>query len=111
VIRIVNVVIVAVLLSAGTAYAASVSRSEARRAAVRATAQTCGAVSWCEGYGVVPARRCRRAADGVVSCAMWFLTAREDRCGGVVTIKRARTGRLDIGMAVPMNCAGSPAQG
>jgi hypothetical protein len=36
---------------------------------------------------------------------MWFLAAKDHRCGGVVTIKRGRTGRLDVGMAVPMECA------
>jgi hypothetical protein len=38
---------------------------------------------------------------------MWFLTARDDRCRGLVSVKRARGGRLDVGMAVPMNCAGA----
>jgi hypothetical protein len=87
--------------------AAGVSRDDARRAAVRASAQTCEAVHWCAGYGVVSARRCRRARDQTVSCAMWFLTARDDRCRGLVSVKRARGGRLDVGMAVPMNCAGA----
>jgi hypothetical protein len=36
---------------------------------------------------------------------MWFLTERRDRCAGVVRIKRAPNGRLDLGMAVPMDCS------
>jgi hypothetical protein len=96
----------AVLMPAAVAdAAASLTRTEARRAALRASAQTCGAVPWCDGYGVVSAQRCRRGADGAVMCPMWFLTARDDRCGGLVTIKRGRAGRLDVGMAVPMDCA------
>jgi hypothetical protein len=104
-IRIAGVTAAALTLSAATAAAAGVSSADARRAAVRASARTCAVVPWCKGYGVVPARRCRRARDQAVSCAMWFLTARDDRCGGLVTVKRARSGRLDVGMAVPMNCA------
>jgi hypothetical protein len=44
-----------------------------------------------------------------VSCTVWFLTERKDRCGGVVSVKRGRAGRLDLGMAVPANCAAGDA--
>ena len=112
--RIAYVLTAAVLLGAvAPAQAATpLTRAEARRAAVRATAQTCKAVPWCNGYEVVPARQCRRGTDGVVSCTVWFLTERKDRCGGVVSVKRGRAGRLDLGMAVPSNCAAgsAPAQ-
>jgi hypothetical protein len=105
--RIAHVITSAVLLAFVPAQAAvaSVSRTDARRAAVRASARTCDAVPWCDGYGVVAAERCRHVPGGVVTCAMWFLTAAGERCGGVVTVKQG-SGRLDIGMAVPMNCAG-----
>jgi len=104
--RIAYAITAAVLLAFVPAQAAvaAVSRTEARRAAVRVSAKTCDAVPWCEGSGVVPARRCKRASGGAVTCAMWFLTKRGDRCGGVVTVKQG-PGRFDIGMAVPMNCA------
>ena len=81
------------------------SKGAARAVAVDVTADTCRAVGWCRGYEVVPARRCRRAADRTVYCRVGFLTAGRQRCGGVVAVSKTRRGRIDPGMAVPQNCA------
>jgi len=80
------------------------SKTDAHRLAVRATAATCRAVAWCKGYDVVPARRCRRDEHETVYCAIAFITAQRQRCGGVVGVSRTRRGRLDQVMAVPQNC-------
>jgi hypothetical protein len=86
------------------------SNRDARRVAVRATAASCRAVTWCTGYDVVPAHRCRRAEHRTVYCAVGFVSATRRRCGGVVGVKRARGGGLDRVMAVPQNCTpGAPA--
>ena len=81
------------------------SKGDARRVAVRATAATCRTVAWCVGYDVVPARRCRRAEHRTVYCAIAFITAQRQRCGGVVGVSRTRRGRLDRVMAVPSDCS------
>jgi hypothetical protein len=81
------------------------SKGDARRVAVRATAATCRTVAWCTGYDVVPAHRCRRAEHRTVYCAIAFITAQRQRCGGVVGVSRTRRGRLDQVMAVPLNCS------
>jgi hypothetical protein len=98
------------LASPATAPAAStsavwLSRSDAHRVAVRATAATCRAVAWCKGYDVVPANRCRRDEHQTVYCAMAFITTRRQRCTGVVGVSRTRRGRLDKVMAVPWDCS------
>jgi hypothetical protein len=84
------------------------SKHDARRVAVRDTAASCRAVAWCTGYDVVPAHRCRRAAHQTVYCAIAFITAQRQRCGGVVGVRRTRSGRLDGVMAVPQNCGADP---
>jgi hypothetical protein len=84
------------------------SKHDARRVAVRDTAASCRAVAWCTGYDVVPARRCRRAEHRTVYCAIAFITATRQRCGGVVGVSRTRSGRLDRVMAVPQNCSADP---
>jgi hypothetical protein len=81
------------------------SKRDARRVAVRATAATCRTVAWCIGYNVVPAHRCRRAEHRTVYCAIAFITAQRQRCGGVVGVSKTRRGRLDQVMAVPQNCS------
>jgi hypothetical protein len=84
------------------------SKRDARRVAVRDAAATCRALAWCTGYDVVPARRCRRASHKTVYCAIVFITAKRQRCGGVVGVTRPRPGRLDRVMAVPQNCSADP---
>jgi hypothetical protein len=84
------------------------SKHDARRVAVRDAAAGCRALAWCTGYDVVPAHRCRRAAHQTVYCAIAFITARRQRCGGVVGVSRTRSGRLDRVMAVPQNCSADP---
>jgi hypothetical protein len=81
------------------------SKHDAHRVAVRATAATCRTVAWCTGYDVVPAHRCRRAEHRTVYCAIAFITAQRQRCGGAVGVNRTRRGRLDQVMAVPQNCS------
>jgi hypothetical protein len=81
------------------------SKRDARRVAVRATAVSCRAVAWCTGYNVVPAHRCRRAEHRTVYCAIAFVTAQRQHCGGVVGVRRTRRGRLDQVMAVPEDCS------
>jgi hypothetical protein len=87
------------------------SKPDAHRLAVRTTAATCRAVAWCKGYDVVPARRCRRDEHETVYCAIAFITAQRQRCGGVVGVSRTRRGRLDQVMAVPHNCGSDNASG
>jgi hypothetical protein len=84
------------------------SKHDARRVAVREAAATCRALAWCTGYDVVPARRCRRASHKTVYCAIAFITAERQRCGGVVGVTRTRRGRLARVMAVPQNCSADP---
>jgi len=81
------------------------SKRDAHRVAVRVTAATCRGVAWCQGSDVVPAHRCRRAEHRTVYCAIAFITAQRQRCGGVVGVSRTRRGRLDQVMAVPQNCS------
>jgi hypothetical protein len=90
--------------AAGTS-AAWPSKRDAHRVAVRVTAAACRGVAWCQGSDVVPAHRCRRAAHQTVYCAIAFITAQRQRCGGVVGVSRTRRGRLDQVMAVPQNCS------
>jgi hypothetical protein len=94
----------AVAPTAGSS-AVRLSKPDAHRVAVRATADTCGAVAWCKGYDVVSAKRCRRDNAKTVYCAIAFITAQRQRCGGVVGVSRTRGGRLDKVMAVPQNCS------
>jgi hypothetical protein len=86
------------------------SKAQARRAAITVTARTCRIVPWCRGYEVVPARRCARERPARVHCAIAFLTADRHRCRGLVVVSKERTGRLDRGMAVPMDCSAPPAR-
>ena len=87
------------------------SKPDAHRLAVRATAATCRAVAWCKGYDVVSASRCRRDEHQTVYCAIAFITAQRERCGGVVGVSRTRGGRLDRVMAVPQNCGSDNVSG
>ena len=84
------------------------SKHDARRVAVRDTAASCRALAWCTDYDVVPAHRCRRAAHQTVYCAIAFITATRQRCGGVLGVSRTRPGRLDRVMAAPHNCSADP---
>jgi hypothetical protein len=84
------------------------SKPDAHRLAVRATAASCRALAWCTDYDVVPAHRCRRAAHQTVYCAIAFITAKRERCGGVVGVSRTGSGRLDRVVAVPQNCSADP---
>ncbi len=83
------------------------SKRDARTAAVGATAATCREIVWCTGIDVVAAERCRRASRKKVWCAIVFITASRQRCGGVVGVIKTRGGRLDKVMAVPSDCSGA----
>jgi hypothetical protein len=84
------------------------SKARARSVAVTVTAQTCRVVGWCQGYEVVPASRCHRQRPTIVRCSIAFITADRRRCRGLVVVSRARTGRLERAMAVPMYCGTTP---
>jgi hypothetical protein len=81
------------------------AKTTARRVAVEMSGQTCGALPWCKDYEVVRASRCRREHIRSVYCRVTFFTAARDRCGGVVSVSKTRRGRIDRGMAVPMDCS------
>ena len=87
------------------------SKTQARRVAVTVTAQTCRIVPWCKGYTVVPAQRCSRERPSAVHCSIAFITADRRRCRGLVFVAKRRTGRIDRGLAVPMNCGADAAAG
>jgi hypothetical protein len=97
----------AVAAPAADTSAAWPTKRAARRVAVRVTAATCREVAWCQGFYVVPAYHCRRAAHRTVYCAIAFVTAQRERCGGVVGVSKTRRGRLDNVMAVPLDCSTS----
>jgi hypothetical protein len=80
------------------------TKREARRAAVKASADTCRVVEWCRGYRVVPPEHCQRKSRRTVYCPMAFLTPDGQRCGGGVLVMKSRTGRLGVAMAVPFDC-------
>jgi hypothetical protein len=86
------------------------SKRDARRAALAATAATCRQIVWCTGADVVAAERCRRASRKKVWCAIVFITADQKRCGGVVGVSKTRRGRLDKVMAVPFDCSSAQAE-
>jgi hypothetical protein len=90
---------------AASTSAVRLSKRDAHRVAVRATAATCRAVAWCRGYDVVPAARCRRDGRETVYCTIAFITTQGQRCGGMVGVRRTRRGRLDRVMAVPSDCS------
>jgi hypothetical protein len=92
---------------AAGASAAWPSKREAHRVAVRVTADTCRGIAWCQRSDVVPAHRCRRAAHQTVYCAIAFITAQRQRCGGVVGVSKDRSGRLGMVIAVPHDCSTS----
>jgi hypothetical protein len=87
-----------------TGSAVLLTKREARRAAVKASADTCRAVDWCRGYRVVPPERCQRKSRRTVFCPIAFLTPDGHRCGGGVLVRKSPRGRLDIAMAVPFDC-------
>jgi hypothetical protein len=90
-----------------TGSAALLTKREARRAAVKASADTCRVVEWCRGYRVVPPEHCQRKRRRTVYCPMAFLTTHGHRCDGAVLVMNSRTGRLGVAMAVPFDC-GAP---
>jgi hypothetical protein len=83
------------------------SKNTAREIAVNVTSKSCRSVDWCFDFSVAPAEHCRRVRDNTVYCAIAFVTADHHRCAGVVAVKKTRTGRIDRGMAMPMNCSPS----
>ncbi len=104
----VGAVALAFVVTAPTFGAVSLSKIKARQVAVRLASQTCRSFDWCVNVEVARAKSCRRVRD-VVYCGIAFVTVDRARCSGVVTVKQAPTGRIDRGMAVPMNCgAGGP---
>jgi hypothetical protein len=92
---------------ADAASAAWPSKRDAHRLAVKVTAATCRELAWCQGSDVVSAQRCRRAAHQTVYCAIVFITAQRQRCGGVVGVSEDHRGRLGVVMAVPHDCSTS----
>ena len=97
--------IVATVAAAPAHADARLAKTTAHRVAVELSERTCGALQWCKGYEVVRASRCRREHHRSVYCRITFLTAARDRCGGVVSVSKTRRGRIDRGMAVPMDCS------
>jgi hypothetical protein len=98
---------------AATGSAAVLTKREARRAAVKASADTCRVVDWCGGYRVVPPERCQRKSRRTVYCPIAFLTPDDHLCGGGVLVMKSPRGPVDIAMAVPFDCrtgggAGTP---
>jgi hypothetical protein len=91
--------------AAATGSAVLLTKREARRVTVKASADTCRIVEWCRGYRVVPAERCRRKSRRTVYCPMAFLTADAHRCGGGVLVMKTPRGRIGLAMAVPLNCS------
>jgi hypothetical protein len=99
-------VVVLAAVMAAPAYAdARLAKRTAHRVAVEMSMRTCDALAWCKDYEVVRAARCRREHSRSVFCRITFFTAARDRCGGVVSVSKTRRGRIDRGMAVPMNCS------
>ena len=102
---------VVALAFAGTAPAfgaVRLSKRTARQVAVSVASEKCRSLDWCVNVEVAPAKSCRRVRD-VVYCGIAFVTIDRVRCGGVVAVKKAPTGRIDHGMAVPMNCGAAAA--
>jgi hypothetical protein len=87
------------------------SKRDAHRLAVEVAAGTCRELAWCRRSTVVPAHHCRRAAQGTVYCAIVFITALRQRCGGVVGVSEDHRGRLSPVMAVPFDCSVSAGAG
>jgi hypothetical protein len=99
-------VLVMTAVLAAPAYGdARLAKTTAHRVAIEMSEQTCGALQWCKGFEVVSATRCRREHRRSVLCRITFFTAARDRCGGVVSVSKTRRGRIDRGMAVPMDCS------
>ena len=80
-------------------------KRDAHRLAIKVAADACAERAWCQASEVVPAHRCRRAAHGTVYCAIVFITALRQRCGGVVGVSQDHRGRLAAVMAVPFDCS------
>jgi hypothetical protein len=72
-----------------TGSAVLLTKREARRAAVRASADTCREVDWCRGYRVVPPERCQRKSRRTVYCPIAFLTPEGHSCGGGVLVMKS----------------------
>jgi hypothetical protein len=103
----VGAVVLAVAVATPAFGAVWLSKTTAHQVAVTVTSQTCRSVGWCVRFEVVPVNRCRRVRN-VVYCGIAFVTADRSRCPGVVAVNRTRAGRIDRGMAVPMNCGAGP---
>jgi hypothetical protein len=101
---VVGAVALAAIITAPAFGAVWLSKISAREIAVKVTSKTCRSIDWCVRSEVAPVKRCRRVRDHTIYCAITFVTADRRRCGGVVAVRKTRTGRLERGMAVPMNC-------
>jgi hypothetical protein len=88
--------------------AVALTKTRARMVAVDAARRTCGVTPWCKTTQVERARACRRASSRTVFCDVRFLTADGRPSAGVVSVSR-RGGRLEVGMAVPIEPSASPA--
>jgi hypothetical protein len=84
------------------------SKTTARSVAFTLASQTCRSFDWCVNFEVATARGCHRARD-VVYCGIAFVTVDRVRCGGVVAVKKVAGGRIDRGMAVPVDCGAAAA--
>jgi hypothetical protein len=85
------------------------SKTTAREIAVDVTSEACRSVDWCVRSRVAPVKSCRRVRSHTVYCPIAFVTADSHRCAGVVAVRKTRTGRIDRGMSVPMNCSAGSA--
>jgi hypothetical protein len=105
---VVGVVALALTVTTPAFGAMRLSKATARQVAVTVAAQRCRTLDWCVNVEVAPVKSCRRVRD-VVYCGIAFVTVDQVRCTGVVAVKKAPSGRIDHGMAVPMDCgAGAP---
>jgi hypothetical protein len=105
---VVGVVALALTVTTPAFGAMRLSKATARQVAVTVAAQKCRTLDWCVNVEVAPVNSCRRVRD-VVYCGIAFVTLDQVRCSGVVAVKKAPSGRIDHGMAVPMDCgAGAP---
>jgi hypothetical protein len=97
-------VVIALLLAAPGEAAGGVAltKARARSEAVEAARGTCAVTPWCRRWAVEPARSCARRSSRRVDCTIRFRPAEGRWSSGLVIVTRTRRGRLDVGVAVPI---------